>query len=155
VPNVAHTAGCEVAFCPLCGFRAVTCPHAGAQPNLTLWKGVMPGEAEASELGYADVDALLAAAAEGDLVWNPRRERWELTVPPMPDLIVASYGFRVEQVQRPEWGLEEPPRHAVYLPPVNADNLIVWAADRSNAAAQLEQFIGEAQAALAQLRQLP
>jgi hypothetical protein len=135
-----HTGGCGVAFCKACGYGAATCAHAGVWPvGLTLWRG-HPPEQDSYEFGYSDRAAVLAAAQAGALVWQPGRERWE---PPPPDVTIDDYEFVVEQ--------DATGRYSVRLP----GGQIAWAQDKAKAIADLGRFIEQAQAALAQLQNLP
>lgn len=135
-----HSTACTVALCREDGQHAQTCPHAGAWPRgMSLWQGVMPGVAEAAELGYADVDALIAAGATGDVVWNVTRERWEL---PEADITTADYGFAA--------AVSGDGRYEVML----GDEKIVRNLLKADAVTQLELFISQAQAALTDLEGL-
>lgn len=84
-PGEEHRGLCDVARCSVTGWQEVLCAlPAGAHPP-TTWTGLWPGVLECREYGWftegahgmtEDLNRLAKAAANGELVWSVRLQRW-------------------------------------------------------------------------------
>lgn len=50
-PGTAHTSGCDVERCSVCGLQAIGCGCERHDPVFARWTGIWPGYAEAKYLG--------------------------------------------------------------------------------------------------------
>lgn len=75
-PGFAHTDGCDVARCTVCGFQRIGCEHGNKNVGWgQVWTGRWPGEIEVEEGLATDLNDLAAKAAQGVLRWDGSRWR--------------------------------------------------------------------------------